>query len=1514
MSVTRSVYKVVRSVVFTAVLTVVALIAILYIAVSVPAVQRTIKETAERELTALLGGKVSISSAEIFPFNEVRLYGVSIYTPSGKRCVSVGRIGAGIDLWTLISSGEIEIAYAEIISLDANVVQAAEGAPLNIQFIIDALSSKEKKTPPAQFKVVLHNVVIRKSNILFDRTYIPRNGNSDHMDFNHIALSDFRADVALPLIANDDFEIDLRRLAFAESSGFVVKSLSVKAHVTPRELSFRDLVLKTANSTLSVSSQSLKINGYGDVMDALSRQNRSVTVEADPLYPSDFSPFAPQLADFGSRYSLVADVSGNLENLALNHFSLREANGNCSVELAGEVSGVSDSQSMKATVERLQVYASATHMADMSKLIPSMSQRAASIVSSLGDVSIDASAHVDLAESSVEASADVHSSAGDVMAAGDISWKNGEFTGDKLTARAEAFNIGSILGIADLGLVSLEAEGNLSVLGKLIEGNVTAAIPYVDYKGTRFENIVAEANKTGDLLNAHLEIADRVADLTADAGCLFSGTASHWNAEVEVRHLFPAMFGIGKFNISDMFAGTLSVDLSGNSPDNLSGYAAVNDFVYRSAKVFRFDRIELRSDITDSGRSYNVDSDFLSGMVSGDFKPTDMVGMVRNLVAQTLPTFVKEVTANDPDGQYADFSFTIPQADDFYSLIGSSVRPGVPVTISGSLSGENKTASLRLEAPYLVKGRDKLIKNTGVSVLLASGKPAQVNVSTLFPMKNDRAALDVTLSAIADHADARLNWAMQGNADNKGTVGLAVDVERRMLSNAIGIDAFLHNSGFRLNGADWEVSPASVSYSDKSLEVENLRIAHGAQFVDIGGKASDNPLDVITARLAGIDLEYIFDILNINHVDFGGIAPGTARVSSLFTSAPVAMTDGLFVKNLAYNGCVLGDGDLEGHWDNEEKMVAINADIEAADKSSATVRGGVYVTRDSLSFDFHANKLDIRFLQPFMSGFTSSVTGRASGDVKLYGTFSDIDLGGRVFADTITMKVDYTNVYYSGSDSLFFSPGRISIPHIRLYDRYGNSCELQGEVRHDFLRDATFDFDMTGAKRLLVYDTNQKMNPQWFGKVFANGSARLRGLPGLVSINVNMSTAPNSEFTIVLDETQTAIDYTFLTFSDRRKEEREKEEVTVSFEDAFKKTIINDVQERPDLFALDLSLDVTPGANLVIVMDPQAGDKIKANGSGALQMHYDSDSDDFTLYGKYTLNRGDYNFSLQDLILKNFKIQEGSSISFNGDPLEGLLDITAAYRVNTNLTDLDRSFTSDPDLNRTSVPVDALLKVRGDIHSPEIKFDIKLPTVTSEVERKVRSIISTEDMMNRQVIYLLALNRFYTPEYMGAEQGGELASVASSTLSSQIQNIVGSLTDKFSVAPSFKSEKSDFSDMEVDVALSSSLFDNRLLINGNLGYRDRSTSQTTFIGDFDLEYLLSRDGRLRLKAYNHFNDASYYLKSALTTQGIGIIYRKDFDDPFTFLKRMFRRKKKSAATNADNKGLERNSTQKTETK
>ena len=169
-------------------------------------------------------------------------------------------------------------------------------------------------------------------------------------------------------------------------------------------------------------------------------------------------------------------------------------------------------------------------------------------------------------------------------------------------------------------------------------------------------------------------------------------------------------------------------------------------------------------------------------------------------------------------------------------------------------------------------------------------------------------------------------------------------------------------------------------------------------------------------------------------------------------------------------------------------------------------------------------------------------------------------------------------------------------------------------------------------------------------------------------------------------------------------------------------------------------------------------------------------------------------------------------------------------------------------------------------------------------------------MMNRHMIYLLALNRFYTPDYMqSATKGNELISVASSTLSSQLSNILGQISDKWSIAPSSKSERSDFADMEVDLALSSSLLNNRLLLNGNFGYRDKTLNTNQFIGDFDVEYLLNRRGTLRLKAYNRYNDRNFYFKTAATTQGVGIVVKHDFDSFLNYLQ-IFQMKKHSDHT------------------
>ncbi|MDE7444072.1 MAG: translocation/assembly module TamB, partial [Muribaculaceae bacterium] len=329
----------------------------------------------------------------------------------------------------------------------------------------------------------------------------------------------------------------------------------------------------------------------------------------------------------------------------------------------------------------------------------------------------------------------------------------------------------------------------------------------------------------------------------------------------------------------------------------------------------------------------------------------------------------------------------------------------------------------------------------------------------------------------------------------------------------------------------------------------------------------------------------------------------------------------------------------------------------------------------------------------------------------------------------------------------------------------------------------------------------------------------------------------------------------------------------------------NQEEQSASAYNMNFQVNVTPSAEIVLVMDPVGGDRIVSHGSGHLNMQYESLNEVLKMFGTYTLNRGNYNFTLQDIIIKDFTIRDGSSIAFHGDPYSAQLNINATYSLNANLSDLDESFLTDKDLNRTNVPVYAVLKVTGDMRMPDISFDLEFPTLTSDTYRKVRSIVSTDEMMNRQIIYLLALNRFYTPDYMASTtKGNELMSVASSTISSQLSSILGQLSDNWSVAPTVRTDRGDFSNVEVDVALSSTLLNNRLLFNGNFGYRDKTYNDNAFIGDFDIEYLMNRSGNIRLKAYNRYNDRNYYMKTALTTQGIGVVFKRDFDNIFSFLK------------------------------
>ncbi len=1519
MKVLKRIYKVFRSILFTAIIFMAVLYLALYLLVAFPPVQNFIKNTAERELNKITGGKFKIGEVEIFPFNEIVLSDVSIYDLEGKRCINSEKIGAGIELLTFLKERKIVITYAELLSPDISLTQKSENSPLNIQFLIDAFSSKDKTKPPTKFDLRINSVIIRKGLLSYSKLWIPGRFSTHRFNPSHIRITDINADIDLPRLSNEEYKVNLRRLAF-NSGDFQVEKIGGKVHITPHSISIKDLVIKLPDSELCPSDLSLNFVSFNKIKDALRRDNFSLIIVDGKLNPYDFRFFLTGLDKFNFPLTLNLEAEGNLCSINTGQISLSTPDNLFAIGINGEVKSLNDLSNCSIGLEELKFRSSQKNIESICQLLPlkkGMTEKFQNILPLLGDIDINIKGEAIFKTGGYSISGFISTSeCGELLL--DVSAIDAFNLNDfKIKGKiiGENINPGRILGNQVFGPLSFTTETDIHYHGKESTGQVVANIPEIEINGRILNDINFFADKNSNSISGRLSGSD------GDSSIDIIGELSKINANykciltADLINLVPDRY-IPHKKLKDLiFNGTVDAELEGVDFQNLIGEINLNNFSLRDPGkgILRLNNLHVygtknnvsREDNKSTSKyltEYGIESDWIDAKIVGDYTPVGLLATVKRALKEVLPTIIRDniegTSSHDTDkNQYADYNIVLKknaQLVDFFSL---PVEWLTDCTLSGKIDSEEDYIEMKADFPYLTQKRKNLISDTSLTLEInGKEKELSINFGTLYPTKKGDLRLDLDVTSHEEIIDIYTVFNRDLKKSFYGDIHLQSHFIKKLNSGIPGIRVEILPTSLFLSGAEWRLSCDEIEYNyPKDVTINGFNLRHNDQFVLINGNVSSNVDEKIRVDLADIDLAYIFDTLNINYVNFGGMATGTVYASDLVSGAPRAEVEELNIRSLSYNGTELGDGAISASWDNLQKCVKMVADIREDKRRVALMNGGIWVTRDSLSLGFDANKVNVGFLQPFMSAFAEKVEGRASGKALLYGTFKDIDMKGRLFADTISIKLGFTNVTYSGSDSIIINPGRIEMPGFTLYDKDKHTAVLKGTLTHNYFHEPVFNFGITEIKSLLCYDTNQFLNPDWYGKIYGSGTAAISGKPGYVGITANVVTEPGSEFTFVLSDRQDATDYEFITFTDNRRREqelqKEKEDKTPEFIKNFRKKQELD-EGIPTIFDMQIRADITPVSTMNIIMDPIAGDKIRANGMGNMFITYSSESDEMKMFGRYTLESGVYNFSLQDLILKDFIIKQGSTISFNGNPLDAHLDITAAYRVNTNLTDLDKSFANDKDLNRTNVPVDALLNVRGELQNPSIDFDIDLPTLTDETSRKVKSIISTQDMMSRQIIYLLALNRFYTPSYMGnSSNGGEWASVASSTLSSQLSSMLGQLTDKVNVMPSLRSDKGDFSDVEVDVALSSSLLNNRLLLNGNFGYRDRATSNTTFVGDFDIEYLLSANGNLRLKAYNHFNDQNYYLKSALTTQGLGIIYRKEFDNPFTFLKRKKRKMK-----------------------
>lgn len=1489
----------------------------LYIVLSTSWAQNDIRRVVNNELSRLLGTEVYIGDIEIHPFNRISIRDISALDDNRQIALKIDEISVAFELLYLLRTGNLVVDSAILDKPQLNLYKATPDSPINIAKLLDALHKDNAIQNRSNYDLKINTVVLLNGELNYDVLDQPHNDSV--FNANHIAINEIFLNAYIPRISNEEYSIEIDRFSLTEASGFKLKKLKTVIDIKPNGSKVQNLSLQLPNSTIDFTPVELENKSLSSFVNDFKTIGCEIGIErGSNLYLPDLKAFAPMFGNTDINIDLNMDGRISSDLIDIKALNLSVADKDIIANLKAQVYGISRGVNALIDNADFRLYASAKSITDIAGQAIRHNQLSY-LKKHIKDkdylsININAKGYLNNAEISTD------------LSLGQSSTRLSVHYTTADTFRTINYKANGIANIETPFLSPLENKkshvyatiaANGYVAGPKSVFSLKSDSIAVEYNGKRLNNIALTANIANQIATAKINIDDPSLIAVMDFQGSRDGKYNVISLGSDIVYARADMIGLTDKYSSYVLSGHIDTQAEFSTIDDIDGTLSLSKILFsddeQNTSDFKLDAMTINAHSDGDSPGIEIDSDYINGYINGQYNISHFVPSAKRILAKVLPALEQnpmelyDISIDNSQSNNFTFSFKINECEEvcrFFDLPLSIINT---IGINGHFSEPYGTVSINIDAPYLLNG-DKIIESTMLTAMIDSADDRMnIYATGKFPTQKGPMLAIIDISGASNRLDSRIEWVIERKIPINGSFDFSTKLSRNDNSELNAQVNF--NPGTITFGSDiWSINPSEINISPQLITVNNFRLASGNKSISIDGAVSeDKDLDELVIDLNKIALLDIFETLEIDKALIGGKATGTFTAHRLLSPQPEIYCPDLHVDSISYNRCVLGDAEIAARWVDQNKSFNLDAAITGFDGQHSHIYGDIFPASESLDINFDARHVPIGFMKPFMSAFASDLSGYASGHARLFGTFKYIDMTGDIFAEDLKIKIDFTNTWYSATDSIKLTPGFIDINNVTIYDINGNKALLNGFVKHKFFKEPSFKFDVTEAQDFLSYDVNSQLSPDWYGTIYGNGSAQISGEPGVVNIGVAMSTAPKSTFTFVLSDRLDADEYSFITFRDSRAEARRDSLLAADHIP----DVVRKLRERIDAqnnnessaYNMDLQIDINPNARMTIVMDPVGGDEINAIGVGNLRMTYQSSNNDLRMYGTYTLDRGNYNFTLQDIIIKDFTIRQGSTIAFHGDPYSAQLDIKAQYSVNANLSDLDESFLSDKDLNRTNVPVHAMLLVRGDMRQPDINFDLEFPTLTQDTYRKVRSIVSTEEMMNRQIIYLLALNRFYTPDYMASTtKGNELFSVASSTIASQLGNMLGKLSDNWSIAPNLRSDRGDFSDVEVDVALSSHLLNNRLLFNGNFGYRDNTLNTNQFIGDFDIEYLINPKGNWRLKAYNRYNDQNYYVRTAQTTQGIGFVFKRDFDDFFGFLKHKKRNKAKS--NTSDSTGLD----------
>lgn len=1402
--------------------TLIVLYLLLIVLMHLPSVQTFLGKEVAEALADKFGTKVEVGKVNLGFFNRIIIDDVMMYDQQGDSLIYASRLSAKID-YMAATQGKISVSSAQIFGLRANLYRQTAKSPANFQFVLDSLASKDT-TQHKPLDLHIGSLIIRRGAIAYNqRDVAPRSGVFSPQ---HIRVSELSSHILLNHVTDNSIDLLLKKLSFKDESGFKLQSLHFKLQADRQKATLKEFRLLMPRSELVLDDlkATYRFEGKRFIPESLRFKGG---IQQSKITFADVASLVPALRHFDDAVFVSSRFSGTAKSISVPSLNLRTGSGSFNLQARGSYSHASSHPAWNADIANLNLSpAGVEFLAENlgSKVkIPKEIQR-------LGTIHLTGKAKG--YEKVLSAKGNIETDAGNISLQ---AIKNDDRI--KASVDTRGVNLGRILDNRKLGTVEARIDAHGTMKHIFAKGNIAR----FDYGNYDFHNIEIDGDYDMKTLRGTASIADPNVNLSVK-GDYHLGSRLY-ALDAAINHLRPTVLGMKMHDPS-----------------------------------YSLDNISISANNKGKEGHLDIEAPFVSLYARGQYDLTTIYGSIMRLVADKLPT-IPGISKHVAKG-YNDFTLqaNITSAEVLQRMFGLPLSLNLPVHINGNISDAEKNVNLYINAPNF--SWDGSAFHDANIELNTIGDSLRMEARISQGLPYEKAPVYRLRAAAADNNLSTLLY--YANQSSKLPITGKIDARTQFFTSdngATGVHVTVNPSEIMLGEKKWLLNPADIIYRKNELTVDMLNFSHGDQHIIINGKATPQATDSIVADLKDVDVAYILNLVNFHSVDFAGKASGKAVVKSIFQT-PEAYAN-LDVKDFVFENGPLGTLHAKAAYDNQEGQINIDATAEDGPEHLTVINGYVSPKRNYIDLGIEAHNTSLKFMENFCGSFLNNVEAWCKGKLNVVGDLKNINLVGDVVAHgRMHMKqlgTDYTFNHlraHAIPDDIQFEGDSIYDSHYN--GKHSHFALIRGGIHHKHLTRLSYDLDID-ANNFLGFDTHEFGDDTFYGTVFATGTVGIHGKSGETIIDIDATPEPHSIFVYNVASPDAisagsfihwndATPYIYRPYSPDSDKDKKKDSSSVFSSD----------------MRINFLVNTNPNLTLKLMMDDQTGDYITLNGNGVIRANY-YNKGGLDMFGNYVVDHGQYKLTIQNIIKKDFDFQPGGTIAFGGDPYNAPLNLQAKYTVNgVPLSDLSigRSFSSN------NIRVDCLMDITGTPGAPKVDFSMDLPTVNSDAKQMIYSVINSQEEMNQQVLYLLGIGRFYTQtknnqtnEDASQQSQTSLAmqSLLSGTISQQINNVLSSFVNSsnWNFGANISTGNEGFNNAEYEGILSGRLLNNRLLFNGQFGYRDNANATQSFIGDFDLRYLIFPNGNLSIHVYNQTNDR-YFTRNSLNTQGVGLIMKKDF--------------------------------------